>query len=83
LIAIGASITAHCQPCFTYHLSKAREIGISNSDIKAAVAVGESLQRGATAAMHKHVRESLGNGIPASSCCRPEEPESGCGCNGK
>lgn len=80
LIAIGASITAHCQPCFTYHVSKAKGLGVSDSDIKAAVAVGESLQRGAAAAMHKHVRESLGDAIPASSCCRPEEPKPSCGC---
>ncbi len=78
LIAIGASVTAHCQPCFTYHLAKAKELGLSESDIKAAVAVGESLQRGAGAAMHKHVRESLGNAIQASSCCRPEEPQKSC-----
>lgn len=78
LIAIGASITAHCQPCFTYHLNKARELGLSEDAIKAVVAVGESLQRGAAAAMHKHVRESLGDAIPSSSCCRPEAPAKSC-----
>jgi AhpD family alkylhydroperoxidase len=72
LIAVGAAVAAHCQPCFTYHLNKAKELGLSEDAIKAAVAVGESLQRGAAAAMHKHVRESLGDAIASSSCCRPE-----------
>lgn len=78
LIAIGASITAHCQPCFTYHLGKAKELGLSDSNIKTAVAIGESLQRGADAAINKHVRAALGEEIPASSCCRPEEPQKSC-----
>jgi AhpD family alkylhydroperoxidase len=29
LIAIGASVSAHCQPCLTYHVGKARELGVS------------------------------------------------------
>jgi AhpD family alkylhydroperoxidase len=28
LIAIGASVGAHCQPCLTYHVEKARELGM-------------------------------------------------------
>ena len=70
LIAIGASVTAHCQPCFTYHLNKAKELGLSEEKIKNAVAVGESLQRGADSFMSKHVRAALGNSIRSSSCCR-------------
>jgi len=78
LIAIGAAITAHCQPCLSYHVGCARELGVSEEDIKAAVAIGESLQRGAAAAMHKFVRESLGRAIPDNSCCRPPEPSKSC-----
>ncbi len=75
LIAIGASVTAHCQPCFTYHLNKAKELGVSEEKIKNAVAVGESLQRGADSFMSKHVRAALGNSIKSSSCCRAGENE--------
>jgi AhpD family alkylhydroperoxidase len=75
LIAIGASVTAHCQPCFTYHLDKAKELGIAEGKIKNAVAVGESLQRGADSFMSKHVRAALGNSIKSSSCCRAGESE--------
>ena len=37
LVAIGTSVAARCQPCFAHHLAKARELGIAEEDIKAAV----------------------------------------------
>ena len=51
LIAIGASITAHCQPCLTYHIGKARELGIDEQDIREAVAVGHKVEKGSMSAM--------------------------------
>jgi AhpD family alkylhydroperoxidase len=75
LIAIGASVTAHCQPCFTYHQNRAKELGISEGKIKNAVAVGESLQRGADSFMSRHVRAALGSSIKSSSCCMAGESE--------
>ena len=32
LIAIGASVGAHCQPCLSYHVNKAKELGIEEAD---------------------------------------------------
>ncbi len=32
LIAVGASVGAHCQPCLTYHAGKAKEMGIEQND---------------------------------------------------
>ena len=83
LIAIGASITAHCQPCFTYHLDKAKELGLSEAEIKEAVAVGESVQRGASAKMSQHVRAAVGNAIPGSSCCQAADTKKACNCKSK
>ena len=51
LIAIGASITAHCQPCLVYHVGKAREMGIDEQEIREAVAVGYKVEKGAMSAM--------------------------------
>lgn len=75
MIAIGAAVTAHCQPCFTYHLDKAKEAGLSENEIKAAVAIGESIQRGANAAIQKHVRSLIGAEIKGSSCCNAPETQ--------
>ena len=51
LIAIGASIGAHCQPCLTHHINKAKKFGVGLELIRAAVDVGHRVEKGAMAAM--------------------------------
>jgi AhpD family alkylhydroperoxidase len=34
LIAIGASISGHCQPCLTFHVDQAKHLGIGEDEIK-------------------------------------------------
>ena len=53
LIAIGASVCAHCQPCLAYHVNKAKEIGIDEEFIRAAIAVGHQVEKGSMAAMRQ------------------------------
>lgn len=53
LVAIGAAITANCQPCLEYHTAKARELGISDEDILEAVKVSQQVRRGAQAKMDR------------------------------
>ena len=55
LIAIGASISANCQPCLDFHLSKAQEFGAEESEIAEAINVGNLVRRGAAAKMDKFV----------------------------
>ena len=55
LIAIGASISANCQPCLEYHTAKAIEYGANNSEIKSAIEVGKLVRKGAAAKMDKFV----------------------------
>lgn len=57
LIAIGASITAHCQPCLEWHVDKARELGIDDDTIREAVEVGHMVEKGAMSAMRKSAGE--------------------------
>ena len=59
LIAIGASIGAHCQPCLTYHVGKAREMGIEEQEIREAVAVGHKVEKGAMLAMRDFAENVL------------------------
>lgn len=60
LIANGVSIGAHCQPCLTHHVAKAREIGIAEAEIYEAIAVGHMIEKGAMLAMKKFEEEFLG-----------------------
>ena len=51
LIAVGASVTAHCQPCLTYHTAKAKELGVADQEIREAVGVGHQVEKGSASAM--------------------------------
>ena len=47
MIAIGASVTANCIPCIQYHFARAREAGLTDTEIKAAVQIGKMVRKGA------------------------------------
>jgi AhpD family alkylhydroperoxidase len=85
LIAIGASVGAHCQPCLTWHVTKARNLGIDDEAIREAIEVGHMVEKGAMIAMKKFPAGVLGQAVgrgeytpsapvnsdetSASSCC--------------
>lgn len=73
LIAIGASVAAHCQPCLAYHVGKARDLGLADAQIKDAINVGQLVGRGAASFMQSHIA-SVMDGVSPS-------PDQGC-CNG-
>lgn len=53
LIAVGASVCAHCQPCLSYHVKKAKELGIDKDAIREAISVGHAVEKGAMSAMNE------------------------------
>ena len=75
LIAVGASVTANCQPCLQYHVSKARESGADDEEIEIAIAVAKTVRKGAAAKMDDFA-ERLGAAAEAAECGAGQ----GCGC---
>lgn len=75
LIAVGASITANCQPCLQYHTSEARKCGTGEEEIKDAIEAGKMVRRGAASKMDKFAATLLRPSTPASSAS-----SEGCGC---
>jgi len=71
LVAIGAAITANCQPCLEYHTAKARELGVGDEDIREAVKVGQQVRRGASAKMDR---------FAAQQVAEQNEPVAAAGC---
>lgn len=69
LIAIGASVTAHCQPCLAYHVSKAKEMGIEEQEIREAVAVGHQVEKGSMSAMTVFAKSVLDSSTQNNSAC--------------
>lgn len=75
LVAVGASITANCQPCLQYHVTKALENGADEQEIKEAVDVGGMVRKGAAAKMDKFA-SSLNQAAPSTASAS----KGGCGC---
>ncbi len=51
LVAVGASITANCQPCLRHHVEKALGLGADPEEVRAAIEVGKRVRKGASAKM--------------------------------
>ena len=80
LIAIGASIGAHCQPCLEFHVAKARELGIEDGMIREAIAVGHMVEKGSMIAMRQFADGILDvSASKTSGCCGADKAKSlGC-----
>ena len=76
LIAVGASVTANCQPCLNYHVSKASESGAEDDEITEAISVARMVRKGAVAEMDK-----FASGIFQSAVALNAAAE-GCGSEG-
>ncbi|MFZ9011922.1 MAG: carboxymuconolactone decarboxylase family protein [Planctomycetota bacterium] len=58
LIAIGASVSANCQPCVRFHLDKAKKLKIAPGDIQVALQVGTMVRGGAAGQMDQMLSET-------------------------
>ncbi|MBI5575280.1 MAG: carboxymuconolactone decarboxylase family protein [Deltaproteobacteria bacterium] len=73
LVAVGASITANCQPCLQYHSAKALEFGADPQEVAEAIEMGKRVRKGAGAKMDTFAA-SLNCAVPAAPeskvpCC--------------
>jgi AhpD family alkylhydroperoxidase len=75
LIAVGASITANCQPCLQYHVRLALENEADEQEIVDAVEIGRMVRKGASSKMDKFAA-SLNQTVPSAA----GEADEGCGC---
>jgi AhpD family alkylhydroperoxidase len=74
LIAIGASVSANCQPCVKFHLSKAKKLKIAAEDIQAALQVGAMVRGGAAGQMDQMLSEMENEiGIDPDTQCKPNQ----------
>ena len=75
LIAVGASTTANCQPCLEYHVSKALESGVDQTELGEAIDVGKMVRRGAASKMDK-----FASTLHHSASSMAAASSGGCGC---
>jgi AhpD family alkylhydroperoxidase len=80
LIAIGASVAANCQSCVEYHLAKAAEYGIEQSELVQASEIGRMVRKGAAANVDRAVDRLHKDASAANSATgdRPPGDEAAC-----
>ncbi len=79
LIAVGASVTANCQPCLQYHSAKALENGADATEVADAVEVGRTVRKGAAAKFDKLAAEAAAAGPACAAGMFTRGPGACCG----
>jgi len=69
LVAIGAAVAAGCQSCLKFHFGRARELGVSDEDMRRAVVVAEAVKETPARAVSELAARYLGIPAAESSCC--------------
>ena len=75
LIAVGASVTANCQPCLEINVARAAKHGAEPLEIADAVEIGRKVRAGAAAKL-----DAFAAGLGATAAAAgPAEAACGCG----
>ncbi len=69
LIAVGASITANCQPCLATAVEQAQAAGVNKREILEAIAIGRIVRRGSIGKMDKYTSTLTGENAVGSDEC--------------
>ena len=69
LIAVGAALTANCQPCLKTAISEAKKIGVEEKEILEAIAIGRVVRKGAIGKMDKFASTLTGKDVSGSDEC--------------
>jgi AhpD family alkylhydroperoxidase len=69
LIAVGASVTANCQPCLKTAVTQAQSAGADDKEILEAIAIGRIVRRGAFGKMDKFASTLTGKDVGGSDKC--------------
>ncbi|NIM57968.1 MAG: hypothetical protein GTO16_03365 [Candidatus Aminicenantes bacterium] len=59
LVSLGASVSAHCFPCFDFHLEQARKLGISEEEIQESIRAGYMVMNGAGEKILEKIKDTL------------------------
>jgi AhpD family alkylhydroperoxidase len=69
LIAVGASVTANCQPCLKTAVTHAQSAGVTKKEIIEAIAIGRVVRKGAFGKMDKFASSLAGKPVNESDDC--------------
>lgn len=76
LIAVGASVSANCQPCLQTNVTKALESGADEQEITEAIEVGRMVRQGAASKLDTFVNRRKQGDLKVEGCgCEKEEAQ--------
>ncbi len=67
LVAVGASVTANCQPCLKTAVTEAQAAGVERKDILEAIAIGRVVRKGAFGKMDSFASTLTGKDFASTS----------------
>lgn len=84
LIALGSAIAASCEPCLKFHTKKAQDVGLTDAQMREAIAVGRMVKEASAKNIHGLAEKLISESAKASSCCgsAKQEPAAATGCCG-
>jgi 4-carboxymuconolactone decarboxylase len=59
LVAIGASVASNCIPCVTYHVAKAKKLGLSEELVTEAIELADKVRQVPARAVLDAVRQDI------------------------
>jgi AhpD family alkylhydroperoxidase len=69
LIALGAAIGASCEPCLKYHTKRAQEVGLTEAQMREAVAVGRMVKEASARNIHALAGKLIPEAGTAEAAC--------------
>ena len=78
-VALGASLASNCVPCIEYHILAARKAGISDTQIREAVELADSVRRVPSQQVLSKA-DALLESAPRTDGCGPADSSSDCDC---
>jgi AhpD family alkylhydroperoxidase len=83
LIALGAAIAATCEPCLKFHTQKAQEVGLTDAQMREAIAVGRMVKEASAKNIYELAEKLIPEAAKVSSCgSTKDESAAATGCCG-
>ncbi|MDO8988035.1 MAG: carboxymuconolactone decarboxylase family protein [Sideroxyarcus sp.] len=73
LVAIGASVASNCIPCVTYHMAKAKKLGLSDAQIMEAIELADKVRQVPARAVLEAVQRGAADGAAGGCGCADSE----------
>ena len=69
MISLGTAIGVNCIPCFHHLYSKAKEVGLTDDEVKQIVQIGHKVKNGASMFLKQAVVEAIGEIDESQQTC--------------